>query len=204
MKHKKEDGYKFTLDNKTGYYLSTKKINGKRLRLHVYVWLKHNGPIPLGYAVHHVDENKENNEIDNLVLISDKYHQSLHSTERMDDPERYNNQVKHLARIRNKASEWHKSKKGKEWHKIHYEIMKDKLHEEIALECQWCHKTFKTKKHGAKYCSISCRNKAHYYNDDDKEFRKCIICGEQFLSNKWRKQETCGRKCGAILGHRRG
>ena len=35
------DGYKFRKDSKTGYYLSSKKIDGRRPRLHVYVWEKH-------------------------------------------------------------------------------------------------------------------------------------------------------------------
>ena len=35
------DGYKFRRDTRSGYYLSAKPIkNGKRMRLHVYVWEK--------------------------------------------------------------------------------------------------------------------------------------------------------------------
>lgn len=32
------NGYRFVKDKKTGYYLSTKKIDGKRERLHRYVY----------------------------------------------------------------------------------------------------------------------------------------------------------------------
>jgi hypothetical protein len=61
------DGYIFTRDKKSGYYLSAKPIhNDKRIMLHRYVWIKYNGEIPKGYSVHHIDENKENNDIMNL------------------------------------------------------------------------------------------------------------------------------------------
>lgn len=76
-------GYRFRKDPKTGYFLCTKKTDsGKRERLHVYVWRKERGEIPSGYHIHHLDENKDNNEPGNLVCISGKDHTSFHSAER--------------------------------------------------------------------------------------------------------------------------
>ena len=33
------NGYKFRKDKRTGYYLSSRIINGKRRRLHVYIYM---------------------------------------------------------------------------------------------------------------------------------------------------------------------
>ena len=75
------DGYSFRKDKITGYYLSSKKIGTRRKRLHVYVWEKQNGKVPRGYHVHHVDCNKDNNEIENLALVTSKEHARIHGIE---------------------------------------------------------------------------------------------------------------------------
>ena len=36
------DGISFRKDKKSGYYLSSKAIHGKRTRLHIYIWEKYN------------------------------------------------------------------------------------------------------------------------------------------------------------------
>ena len=46
---------------------------------HVLVWEKAHGPIPPGYQVHHKDENKLNNDLDNLELLDPLTHKRLHS-----------------------------------------------------------------------------------------------------------------------------
>ena len=61
------DGRKFTRDDATGYYLcSTKDKHGIRKRMHVYMWEYFNGPVPDGCHVHHMDEDKGNNSIENF------------------------------------------------------------------------------------------------------------------------------------------
>ena len=76
------NGYKFRKDKRTGYYLSSRIINGKRRRLHVYIWECENGEIPNGYSVHHKDEDKSNNEISNLELMTNSKHTRLHAEEK--------------------------------------------------------------------------------------------------------------------------
>lgn len=201
MKHIEQDGYKFTLDEKSGYYLSSKKINGKRLRYHVYVWVKTNGPVPTGFAVHHKDENKENNTIENFVLVSDVMHCKFHAKERMQDPERYEHQKENLKRIQNRAAEWHASPEGREWHKKHYEEIKDKLHVEITKKCIFCGKEYKTEKHDSKFCSNSCCQGYNYHEKTSFIEKQCQLCGKTFLGNKYRETPFCGRSCGAKFGH---
>ena len=83
------NGYKFTKDNKTNYYLSS-TINGKRYRLHRYIWEWYNGTIPKGYDIHHKDHNKFNNEIDNLELLSKANHLKRHIEEMTEETKQKN------------------------------------------------------------------------------------------------------------------
>ena len=78
MEHQYHFGKKFYLDNKTGYWISTSK---KKIRAHVWVWKSHNGEIPTGFHIHHLDGNKSNNSIENLQCIHAKEHLQIHITE---------------------------------------------------------------------------------------------------------------------------
>lgn len=52
----------------------------KRYRMeHDVVWERVNGPIPAGFDVHHLDENKLHNTIGNLELLSKLHHKREHS-----------------------------------------------------------------------------------------------------------------------------
>ena len=66
---------KFTLRN-NGYFGLTK---GQRILMHRYVWQNEKGIIPIGYDIHHIDENKENNAIDNLECLSKSEHTRKYS-----------------------------------------------------------------------------------------------------------------------------
>ncbi len=46
---------------------------------HRYIWEKHFGEIPKGMQIHHIDENKLNNNISNLKLVSSLEHKRIHS-----------------------------------------------------------------------------------------------------------------------------
>lgn len=53
---------------------------GGRLRLvHDWVWEQEHGPIPDGYDVHHRNEDKQDNRIENLQLVTTLEHKRLHS-----------------------------------------------------------------------------------------------------------------------------
>lgn len=68
------DGKKFTLRNH-GYY---ERTTGARTLLHRYIWTKEKGDIPPGWDVHHIDENKENNCIENFECLPKADHTRLH------------------------------------------------------------------------------------------------------------------------------
>ena len=69
------DGKKFTLRN-TGYYSSTTK---DRVLMHRHVWEKEMGPIPQGWDIHHKNEDKSDNRIENLECLPKSEHTRKYS-----------------------------------------------------------------------------------------------------------------------------
>ena len=186
------DGYKFRKDPKTGYYLSTKKIGNSRIRLHIYVWQKHNGPVPTGMEINHIDENKNNNEIENLECLTRKEHLAYHKEH---DYERmlpvWNKSLNEKARPA--AAEWHKSEQGR--------IANSKAHKGLRLKkkyikrCVACGKVFRSAFNRTKFCSPNCQSAYRRKTKKDNETRKCIICGKPFSVSKYSKTDTCSAKC---------
>ena len=58
--------------NKKGYPFTNFSYNGKSWchLVHTFVWRDFNGPIPKGFEVDHVDNNRLNFRLDNLQLLS--------------------------------------------------------------------------------------------------------------------------------------
>ena len=184
------DGYKFRKDKRTGYFLSSSNIGEKRKRLHVYMWEKENGAVPSGCSVHHIDENKDNNELSNLTVMTSAQHSSMHSKE-------YTS--KHYDKVRDNminvagvaAKDWHRSEAGREWHRKHYERNKDKLHEKKTQKCEHCGKTFETTGHRTKYCSSACKSAARRASGIDDVPKLCEICGAVFAANRYQQTKRC-------------
>jgi hypothetical protein len=51
-------------------YIRIRGSNGKEYRAHRIIWSLHNGEIPEGMLIDHIDGNKQNNKIDNLRLAT--------------------------------------------------------------------------------------------------------------------------------------
>jgi len=60
------------------YNYLARKVNGKKIDEHRFVWEQTNGEIPKGYIIHHIDENKRNNKLENLQMMTSKEHNLLH------------------------------------------------------------------------------------------------------------------------------
>lgn len=54
-------------------------IDGKEVKLHVYVWEQANGSKPRGYDIHHKDLTKDNYSLDNLLLVTSSDHHRIHA-----------------------------------------------------------------------------------------------------------------------------
>lgn len=70
-------GKKYAQEKGTGYYVCT---SGERKRLHVAIWEHENGKeVPSGCVIHHLDWNKNNNVIENLVCLTIEEHERVHN-----------------------------------------------------------------------------------------------------------------------------
>lgn len=184
------NGYKFRRDKRTGYYLSSRRINGKRKRLHVYVWECERGEIPEGYHVHHKDEDKANNDISNFVLLTGKKHVGLHATEHAES--KHDEVLQNLRENAIPASkEWHRSEAGREWHKQHYERIKDQLYIKRDFKCLNCGKEFTSPQAGAKFCSNNCKSAYRRKTGADDTTKICVACGEEYRANKYQQTKYC-------------
>lgn len=185
------NGYKFRRDKKTGYYLSTKPIGERRKRLHIYVWESINGDIPQGYDVHHIDHDKSNNEINNLMLVTRSQHRKIHASE-MTDEQRNNMKINLIGNAIPASKAWHKSSEGLEWHKQHYEEMKNKLYTKAIRVCEFCGKEYETIINGAnRFCSNNCKSAYRRKKGFDNIERECACCGETFITNKYSPAKYC-------------
>lgn len=182
------NGYKFTKDKKTGYYLSG-NINGKRYRLHRYVWQYYNGTIPKGYDIHHKDHNKDNNNIDNLELLTKKEHIEIHKTLDEKTKQKYRENLNKNARP--EAIKWHKSKEGKEWHKKQFSVSLGNR-EEKEFICENCGKHYFKKDNGSnRFCSSNCKSQYRRNSGIDNEIRVCIKCNNKYEINKYSQRKYC-------------
>ena len=59
-------------------YVRIRKFGGYVLE-HRYVWETANGEIPDGYQIHHVNGNKKDNRLENLMIMTNSEHQTLHN-----------------------------------------------------------------------------------------------------------------------------
>jgi len=194
------DGMAFTQSGRPYYYNSA-----KRIYLHRYLWEKENGSIPEGYEIHHKDGNSENNEIQNLELVSISHHKALHSELSWDDERREWARNNLAENARPAASLWHKSSEGREWHKKHYETTKDKLHAEAEFKCEMCGDSFVTQVTGKnRFCSNKCKSKWRRKSGVDDVTKVCGYCGNEYQSNKYSKSSFCSKSCSMKHRHSAG
>lgn len=76
-----------------GYFMTANKVY-----LHRYIYEKENGKIPKGFIIHHIDEDRQNNNIDNLECITRKRHNIIHMTGR-----KHSNETKKKISTKNKG-----------------------------------------------------------------------------------------------------
>lgn len=194
------DGMLYRRDRRTGYYLASRPSeSGKRERLHIAVWKYHNGDIPKGHHIHHIDHDKANNEISNLQCMPAAEHSRLHGEEMPED--RKAKLRKNL--IENavpKSKEWHASEDGREWHRKHMKKIQESW-EPIEYECTQCGKKFMSKNRYSpaenRFCCNNCKSAFRRASHVDDETRKCIVCGADFTVNKYSKVSRC-KKCSNV------
>ena len=190
------DGLSFRRDKRTGYFLNAKTHK----RLHVYVWEYYNGgEVPKGYHIHHKDNDKNNNEIENLVLLSAHEHQTLHGNSWSEERKEWARQNL-IDNARPKASEWHGSEEGKKWHSEHAKKVFGNLPFKTFV-CTYCGQVFqsrKTMKEGQnRFCSGKCSAAYRRKSGVDDIVKICERCGGEYVANKYQKTKRCPscRRC---------
>lgn len=201
------DGHKFTKDKKTGYYLKTTK---PRTRLHIYVWEYYNKcKVPKGFDIHHIDKNKDNNDISNLMCISRKRHNEIHKEDSKDwTDEQWEEARNRMDYAREYANDWHKSEEGREWHKEQYKISLGKYQstkiKKICIQCGKEYEVVETCANRSRFCSNKCKSRWRRASGVDNVIRKCKGCGEYYKVNKYYadKQKYCSTKCADKYGRK--
>ena len=155
-----------------GHVIQTQMFNGKEFKLHKgeryfsrgttrmhrEVWKFHNGEIPKGYDIHHVDGDTTNNCISNLNLVHKSLHRRFTGKKRFKDNPEF---VKEFhAKGVEAAKEWHKSEEGREWHSKHGKQTWVNR-EQSKKKCIVCDKEYETTfPSRSKYCHQNCKAKA--------------------------------------------
>lgn len=162
--------------------------------LHREVWKHHNGEIPDGCLIHHVDGDATNNDISNLECVTPEEHARRH-------PEMGNASEEHIERIVELAKDWHRSEEGKEWHRQHWEESLAKAFEDTRKECEQCgdEYTDRSPHDVGRFCSGACKSKWRRESGRDDEERVCRACRQTFEANKYSNRKSCSRRCGGAL-----
>jgi hypothetical protein len=163
-------------------------------RLHVEVWKHHNGQIPKGFDIHHIDWNHKNNSIENLKIVLSKDHQSFHAKKRFIENPEHKRKFYEAGIIA--AKEWHKSEEGKQWHSQHAKNTGFGKFEYGESNCIQCSEKYTRKSSTQHFCSNKCKSKYRRDNGLDDEIRKCDHCGQVYSVNRFSKQRYCSMVCG--------
>lgn len=174
---------------KDGYW-----VNGMPIHAHRWVWINNYGTIANKMDIHHIDGNKDNNDINNLEMLSRSDHLKKHHAQGLFD---YNRNRKQLE----DARKWLKTEEGR---RKQSEISKKswKYRKKGIKNCKSCDKEFFTFQPWAKFCSDACdkrwRRKQGLYNIE----AKCPICDKLFLKDKFSPKRFCSIRCGAVNSSR--
>lgn len=180
--------------NGTTYYLCGNYYQRKGKRLHREVWEYHNGEIPEGYDVHHIDGDRNDNNIDNLQLMLRSEHHSLH----MSEPERKEQSRENIKKAAEAAKPWHKTERGQQFHSEHAKEYwaSAKMN---TYTCVYCGKEFQTKHIYGQYDNTFCcaKHKAYWRKEQgiDNETKTCPVCGKEFEANRYAKKVCCSKSC---------
>jgi len=147
---------KHQMFNGENFYLcgSYYQHNGKRL--HRTVWEFHNGEIPKGYHIHHIDGDRNNNSIENLQMIEGKKHGHLHGKEEA----RIEKSMENMKKAQVEAKKWHGSQEG---YAFHSQLGKKNFENRtpITYKCTYCGKEFQSKRifgeNSNHFCHQNCK-----------------------------------------------
>lgn len=159
--------------------------------LHRVVWETHNGPIPRGHQIHHINGDFGDNRIENLQCVAPREHSLIHA------PEMADQRRAHLDNVRHKAAAWHSTPEGREWHREHGRRVFAEAHKPIIGFCQMCSAEYTTTTLNthSRFCSNACKSAWRRKAGVDNVHRACLNCHTTFSINRYSKTQYCSRKC---------
>jgi hypothetical protein len=186
VEYRKYFGKKF-YKQKNGYWANMMPIHAHR-----WVWINHFGSIPNGMDIHHKDGDKDNNEIDNLQMLS----RSDHLKEHWKCPiERAKRRI-FLDKIRPQVHEWLRSTEGREKQKKDA-IEGWKNRKKTTISCLFCSKQKITTQSWTKFCGENCEKKYRRRLGVDNIEVNCPICSKTYFKDKFSPKKFCSISCGA-------
>ena len=170
------------------YVWNGKYYRRSRTFLHRDVWAFHNGPIPEGYHIHHIDHDTTNNAIENLQMVWGSTHLHTHQMGmKRPDP----------VWTREPLKVWRESPEGKARMSELGKMNSAYLGQEKEFQCECCGEYFFAPNMGQnRFCSNKCKSKWRRDAGPDDVAKNCTECGAEFKTNKYSKTETCSRSCG--------
>lgn len=184
-RHQEFCGKRFALRNNDGHFFG--KSGRKTTTLHRIVWSHYFGEIPKGFAVHHIDHDKSNNNIENLRLVSLAEHARIHNRGVCRAPKKI-----FVCEYCGKEFEAHDVGANK-YCSATCNSKACILRHPLQKTCAYCGKRFTTYKKKTRFCSNSCESRARYA--DRREERTCPVCGEVFSVPKRSRKIYCSPKC---------
>ena len=176
--HQKFNGVTYNKDT-SGHY-------ARHQHVHREVWEYYNGEIPEGYVIHHIDCNPENNDIENLQLMTQSEHRYLHSILTI------GSKICPTCGKSFEATESVKYCSSKCKNKAKYS------NANLQRQCLFCGKIFKANTPYVKYCSTSCSSK-HFHQRRREKLKKetfiCAECGKEISGSQKVDGKFCSQKC---------
>lgn len=162
-----------------GYWRSTDK---KHSPLHVAVWEAANGPVPEGFEVHHIDENKDNNSLENLQCMTITEHRRLHA--KSNRAKGVLKQQKYKCTCAECGKEFLATDKSQKFCSKTCRLIYPKSKGAVVRVCEACGKEFKTARNSkSRHCSGKCSNdgvgKSKFSNEMIREIREAYVKGDR-------------------------
>ncbi len=180
--------------NSNIYFKDSNGHYRRYIPLHRDVWQYYHGEIPESHCIHHIDENKANNDISNLQMMSMAEHCNLHNQK---------GRVKKICPVCGKEFELKFPS---------YEVnccsptcaskIRSKRKPSVEKICPICGKSFRLISPSKKqtYCSKNCAAKVTGRKKATPTTRTCPYCNKTFtVRSASSKQVCCSHECATKL-----
>ena len=155
----------FHKDYKHGYWVNNTfglRLHREKLRLALGLTKEQ----MRNYDVHHIDRNRDNNDISNLQLLTKSEHTKLHALE-----------------------------DGKTLSEYKAKIPKPEFIVKICEQCGEEYNSSSNVAHKQRFCSAKCKARYRRANGLNDTTRICKQCGKEFICDICSRTQFCSRQC---------